>query len=83
MPSDSTNGWAEWGRHVLKELERLNDCYNQINQQMTKQNADIAKYQAKVDAQISALQVKAGVWGLIAGAVPGAIGFLIQLARNG
>ena len=25
-----TNGWNEWSRHVLKELERLNENYESL-----------------------------------------------------
>lgn len=26
--------WNEWSRHVLKELERLNDCYENIQEKI-------------------------------------------------
>lgn len=29
------NGWNEWSKHVLKELERLNDNYEGLREQMT------------------------------------------------
>ena len=35
--SESQNGWNEWSRHILKELERLNDNYEglrDVNEEM-------------------------------------------------
>jgi hypothetical protein len=29
--SGEANGWAEWSKHVLKELERLNVNYENLN----------------------------------------------------
>jgi hypothetical protein len=28
MATENLNGWNEWSRYVLKELERLNECYD-------------------------------------------------------
>lgn len=28
--SDGENGWNEWSKHILKELERLNDNYESL-----------------------------------------------------
>ncbi len=30
MPEDNNNGWVSWSKHVLKELERLNEGQTQI-----------------------------------------------------
>jgi len=30
MSNQPTNGWNEWGKHVLKELERQNDIQDKI-----------------------------------------------------
>ena len=55
----TTNGWDEWGRHVLAELIRLNDNIDKIE-------VDIRK----IDTKIATLEVKSGVWGLIGGLIP-------------
>jgi len=65
MPPD--NSWGEWSRHVLSELERLNACYEKMNDKLDKVNADIIT-----------LKVKSGAWGLIAGAIPVTIMILIK-----
>ena len=62
---ENRNGWPEWGKHVLKELERLNDCYDNQMKQMQVIQIDIAM-----------LKVKSALLGAVAGLVP-AIGALI------
>ncbi len=62
-----TNGWTEWRNHVLKELERLNSCYDSLDEKMD----DLGK-------EIVALKVKAGAWGLVAGCIPVAIALVIR-----
>ena len=61
------NGWTEWGKHVLLELERLNTCYEKL-----------IREQGKTREEIASLKVKAGVWGLVAGCIPVAIAIIIR-----
>ena len=56
----SDNGWKEWSKHVLAELKRLNTCYEQMNGTIQEMKVEIAT-----------LKVKSGVWGAMAGLVPG------------
>ena len=70
-PGKSDNGWNEWGKHVLSELKRFNDWNN-----------DLAETQTKILVQVSALKVKAGIWGLIGGAIPVAIGLAIWFLKS-
>jgi hypothetical protein len=69
-PNNTENGWNEWGRHVLSELKRLNEWVGEVD-----------KKQTTILMQLSALKVKAGVWGLIAGAIPVAIGLVIWFIK--
>ncbi len=62
---NSPNGWNEWAKYVLKELERLNEGQKETNDQMQLLRTDVAM-----------LKVKAGIWGAVAGSIP-AIGTLI------
>ena len=66
-----SNGWSEWGKHVLAELKRHNEWCNEL-----------AETQTSILVQISALKVKAGIWGVIGGAVPVAIGLAIWLIKS-
>ena len=61
------NGWEQWSKYVLKELERLNKCYQDIE-------ADLQD----IKVEIAMLKVKSGIWGAIAGAIP-AIGALVYV----
>lgn len=69
--SGGQNGWNEWSRHVLAELERLNAYCERIEKKLNEAITDIAT-----------LKVKAGVWGAIGGAVPVALGLLVWLLKK-
>ena len=71
QPGKHENGWNEWSRHVLAELERLNSW-----------SAEIANRQTTILVQISALKVKSGIWGLIGGAIPVIIGLAIWAIKS-
>jgi hypothetical protein len=62
------NGWNEWSKYVLKELERLNIVIEKQSEQLQQIGEDIVS-----------LKLKAGIWGLVGGAIPVAIGLLIKL----
>lgn len=65
------NGWGEWGKYVLKELERLNDCYEEQ-----------LKLTQAIRTEIAVLKVKSSVFGAIAGLVP-SVGVLVYtLIKN-
>jgi hypothetical protein len=67
MPLENNNGWGEWSKYVLKELERLNENYNSLSDKLDKLNVDLVT-----------LKVKAGIWGAIAGSIPVVIGLIIS-----
>jgi len=66
-----TNGWTEWSKHVLKELERLDHCTTALNTEC-----------AKVRVEIAILKVKAGIWGVVGGAIPVVVGLAIIFMRG-
>lgn len=68
MPERPSNGWNEWSRYVLKELERLNHNYEQLDGRIS-----------KIQVDIGMLKVKAGVWGALAGGIPSIIAIVITL----
>lgn len=65
------NGWNEWSKYVLKELERLADCYDALDQKLN-----------KIDKEIVRLKVKSGIWGALAGAIPVVIGLGIIFLKS-
>lgn len=71
MP-DNVNGWETWSKYVLKELERLNDCYEKLDKKV-----DIIRN------DIIILKVKAGIWGAFAGAIPVIIMIAVKYFSGG
>lgn len=55
----SNNSWSEYGRLVLKELERLNEGQNRIREDMDNKfsslNLEISKYK-KIDDEVKAIK---------------------------
>jgi hypothetical protein len=60
--------WPEWARYVLEELKTL------------KRRADECDAKIVVlQIEMTKLQVKSGLWGAAAGAIPGLVAFMIWL----
>ena len=64
----SDNSWFAWSKHVLMQLEQDTKCMLEIKKDI---NA--------IKIEIAQLKVKSGVWGLIGGAIPVAVGLAIWL----
>jgi len=64
-----TNGWTEWGKHVLKELEENKDDHKEMK-----------KLLSQIQQDLAALKVKAGAWGAVSGAV---LYFILKFAGKG
>jgi hypothetical protein len=60
------NGWSKWENHVLLELKRLNSCHDDV----VKGQTEILQVVSTLKEEISALKVKAGIWGAAAGCLP-------------
>ena len=87
-----TNGWNEWGTHVIKELERLNEHCDklddkqeaikvEIHQTCLTIQAEINKSDQITKVELAKLKMKAGMWGAMAGMVPPCAILLIWLAK--
>lgn len=59
------NTWIEWSQYVLKELERLNACYEKVDSRLN-----------SIERDIVSLKVRSGLWGAVAGMIP-AIGVVL------
>ena len=66
-----TNGWSEWGKHVLIELENNVKAHTSIMTQLQQIHIDVAT-----------LKVKAGVWGALAGLVIAVPMLIIMLLKG-
>jgi hypothetical protein len=65
------NGWQEWSKYVLRELERLSAEQTSMRRELEAIRVDLAT-----------LKTKAGVWGAASGAVPAAIALLWMLLNR-
>lgn len=54
-----TNGWNEWSRYVLRELENARDERKAVLEEVQKLRTDV-----------EVLKWRAGLWGAAAGAIP-------------
>jgi len=70
MEENLNDDWKSWSRYVLKELENLSD-----------ENKELKSEVAKISIELSQLQVKAGLWGGLAGAIPIIIVLLLKLLK--
>lgn len=61
--STNQDGWTQWSKHVLLELERLSNAYEKLAQ-------DFAACRNQEIEEITKLKMKASIWGLSAGAIP-------------
>lgn len=62
------NGWKKYGERVITDMERIEECYK-----------DLTKKVVTNEVNIAVLQVKAGMWGAIMGAIISTIGGVIIL----
>lgn len=65
-----TNGWNRYEALVLAKLDELTHAVRSLERRA-----------AEAEARDAALAVKAGAWGLIAGAIPAAIAVVWNLTR--
>jgi len=82
MPdTTTTNGWNEYAKHVLKELERHSAWQDRMDEKFAAHQRDMALQHASLQTEIAMLKVKAGVWGAVAGAIPAAVVAFYALAK--
>ena len=56
------NGWKEWSKYVLKELERLNACYETLRKDINDKHDKIQTDIKDISNDITALKIRAGFW---------------------
>jgi hypothetical protein len=82
-PADMENGWGEWSRHVLSELKRMNDQYEQIVIAIGKDKEAMDKELREIYVQLAVLQVKSGIWGIVGGIFSALLIIAIQILYAG
>ena len=70
MPPNG-NGWPEYRKFVIAELERQSDC-----------DATMLGMLGQIRTDIATLKVKAGIWGLAGGAIPLLIMIVIDAVKG-
>ena len=87
------NGWHEWSRYVLKELERLNAVIQELVASIAELKQEGAREGERgkaakelnvpdrvgvLEGQMIRMQVKAGIWGAVGAAIPVIAGYLLS-----
>lgn len=78
MSEDDTHneGWKEWSKYVIKELERLGCQDNSQEEEITKLRIDVVKISTQI-------KERGAMWGFVAGVLATAIIELILFfAKN-
>ncbi len=65
------DGWQEWGKHVLTELERHSGGLEKVDDSLSEIKVEIGK-----------LQVKSGLWGAVAGGFVTAVMYVAALLKK-
>lgn len=69
MAESEQDGWNQWGKHVIRELERLNKNIEDSNQAAHSFQVWVNRQFTDHASRFATLEVKAGIWGLAGGAV--------------
>jgi hypothetical protein len=78
--SSNDNGWNEWEKKVLSDLQRLTDGQEKTNDKLDDFiTDDFSKFRAEVRTEIALLKMKAGVWGAAAGVIPTVAAILLAI----
>lgn len=80
------NGWNEWSRHVLAELQRLHGTIENLEDKIEILKDDFTKNfndeLRKIQVDIAMLQVKSGIWGLLGGLIPVLIYLVLEVSKR-
>lgn len=66
MSNEDKESWERIGQHVIKTLERMEEKIESLEEKINESNLD-------THVEITALKVKAGLWGTIAGVIASAV----------
>jgi hypothetical protein len=79
---NNKNDWQEYKRLLLSELERLSISSEKIRDEFRKEHEAIREEIKKINENLITLNLKAGVWGALAGAIPGLIVLVVYLLQK-
>jgi hypothetical protein len=72
------NGWDEWGKHVIHELERLSLCIGELRKDMNDCKMCHTSSQTLLRERISSLEIKSSIWGMMGGVLATLAAYLIK-----
>lgn len=79
MAHENEGDWGEYRRLILQELQRLHEAIDDVKSQIAAlNNLEIAS----IKAEIAVLKFKAGILGLLAGAIPGLVALIYAAAKG-
>lgn len=68
--SNEAGGWDEYRKLVLAELRRIDEGFQHERKNRAMTEKIYWERIAKLEIDIAALKIKAGVWGLMGGLIP-------------
>lgn len=83
------DSWDSWGKHVIKELEKINKTQEKFSSQLVdldkgftnqiqKIEIDIINKINKLETQNALLRMKSSLWGFSAGSLPSVAGAILD-----
>ena len=78
MEQHSEDGWNEYRKLVLSELKNLNKSIDKLNDRF---DVFLSTDISTIKAEITALKVKAGLWGLFGASIPSSIAVMVHFLK--
>jgi VIT1/CCC1 family predicted Fe2+/Mn2+ transporter len=88
----ASNGWYEWSKWVLKNIEKINDTLehlphakdvDKLAEEIKKLDKDLEAIEKRLLAFEVEFKVRSGIWGAIGAAIPVIAFFFIKYLTGG
>ncbi len=80
MTDETKNGWNEWAKKVLFDIERIDKEQESIYNRVDKSYRELQDSINSLRVEIAVIKTKAGIYGAIWGAIVGMITTIIAAA---
>jgi len=71
MNESGVNGWTEYGKLVLNELERHNTLLEALRMDLS-----------NINAEIKMLKLKSSIWGALGGMIPVILAIIVYIVKT-
>jgi hypothetical protein len=78
MSTDGNNGWGEYRKLVMTEIERLTSEIRHERNNGKQVQQLMWEHMLRIEKEVASLKVKCGVWGLVGGLIPVVTALLMQ-----